>query len=73
MSNKQEPDESPAPAEQLNVRISQELFRRVSTVAASLGKTLAAFVGETLDERTKEHKSDIERLRSRERVPKRWQ
>jgi predicted HicB family RNase H-like nuclease len=58
---------------QLNVRVSEELLRRVNAVAGAMGKTLANFVSETLDERTKEHKADVERIAEREKAPKKWQ
>jgi predicted HicB family RNase H-like nuclease len=60
-------------ADQLNVRIPTELFRRVSAVAGATGKTLAKFVSETLDERTKEHKPEVEKIAEREKQPKQWQ
>ena len=60
------------PTEQLNVRIPRELIRRVTSVAGAVGKSLADFVGETLDERTKEHKADVDKIRKREELPKNW-
>jgi predicted HicB family RNase H-like nuclease len=57
---------------QLNVRIPEELIRRVSAVAGASGKSLADFVGETLDERTKEHTEDVQRMAQREKKPKKW-
>lgn len=70
MSNKDE-SESKSTTEQLNVRIPQELLRRVSAVAAALGVSLGSFVANVLDERTRDHKSDIEKIRNREKMPKR--
>ena len=58
--------------DQLNVRISTELFRRVSAVAGASGKSLTDFVSETLDERTALHREDVARIVERERLPKRW-
>jgi len=56
------------------------LLIRLNKVAGALGKTLKEFVTEALDARTKEHKSDVEkiaehekRIAEREKVPKRWQ
>ena len=59
--------------DQLNVRVPTELFRRVSAVAGAMGETLAKFVIDTLDERTKEHKMDVQRISEREKSPKKWQ
>jgi predicted HicB family RNase H-like nuclease len=59
--------------DQLNVRVPTDLFRRVSAVAGATGKTLARFVSEALDERTKDHKLDVEKIAEREKVPKKWQ
>jgi predicted HicB family RNase H-like nuclease len=74
MDNK--PSTQPAPNRkdkgQLNVRLPDELLRRVSAVAGAIGKTVTDFVSETLDERTKEHKPDIEKIAERERLLKRW-
>lgn len=36
-------------------------------------KSLQDFVTETLDERTKEHKEDVQRMAEREQEPKKWQ
>jgi len=65
---------------QLSVRVPEELLIRLNKVAGALGKTLKEFVTEALDARTKEHKSDVEkiaehekRIAEREKVPKRWQ
>jgi len=41
--------------------------------AAGADKKLAAFVIEALDERTKDHKEDVQRIAEREKVPKKWQ
>jgi predicted HicB family RNase H-like nuclease len=57
---------------QLNVRVPDELFRRVSSVAGAKGDTLANFVIEALDERTKDHKDDVQRIADREAIPKKW-
>lgn len=59
-------------ADQLNVRVPTELFRRVSSVAGAMGQTLTKFVSDTLDERTKEHKLEVEKMIEREKVPKQW-
>lgn len=58
---------------QLNVRLPEELIRRVGAVAAARGETLAKFVNDALDERTKEHKIDVQRITEREKSPKKWQ
>jgi predicted HicB family RNase H-like nuclease len=58
---------------QLNVRLPEELLRRVNAIAGAAGKTVTAFVSEALDERTQEHKADVERIAERERQPKKWQ
>ena len=58
---------------QLNVRLPEELLRRVSAVAGAAGKTLTAFVSEALEERTKDHKADVDRIAEREKQPKKWQ
>jgi predicted HicB family RNase H-like nuclease len=58
---------------QLNVRLPDELLRRVNAVAGAAGKKLTTFVSETLDERTKDHKADVERIAEREKQPKQWQ
>jgi hypothetical protein len=57
---------------QLNVRLPDELLRRVNAVAGAAGKKLTEFVSETLDERTKDHKADVERIAAREKLPKKW-
>jgi predicted HicB family RNase H-like nuclease len=59
--------------DQLNVRIPRELFRRVNMAAAGADKKLASFVIEALEERTKEHQADVQRIAEREKVPKKWQ
>ncbi len=59
--------------DQLNVRVPDELFRRVSSVAGAKGQTLAKFVIEALDERTKEHTTEVQTIAEREKVPKKWQ
>lgn len=59
--------------QQLNIRVPDELFRRVNSVAGATGKTLTTFVTETLDERTKAHKEDVERMAAREKITKKWQ
>lgn len=59
--------------DQLNVRVPRELFRRVNMAAAGADKKLAAFVIEALDERTKDHKGDVQKITEREKVPKKWQ
>jgi predicted HicB family RNase H-like nuclease len=59
--------------DQLNVRISTELLRRINSVAGAAGKTLTEFVTETLDERTKAHKPDVDRIAEREKLPRKWQ
>jgi predicted HicB family RNase H-like nuclease len=58
---------------QLNVRLSDDLLRRVNSVAGAMGKTLTDFVSETLDERTKDHKANVEKIAEREKLPRRWQ
>jgi predicted HicB family RNase H-like nuclease len=58
---------------QLNVLLSDELVRRVSSVAGASGKTLVQFVSEALDERTRGHKPDVQRIANREKSPKKWQ
>jgi predicted HicB family RNase H-like nuclease len=58
---------------QLNVRISTELFRRVCVVAGAKGQTLAKFVADTLDERTRQHKIEVDQIVEREATPKNWQ
>ena len=59
--------------DQLNVRVPEELLRRVSSVAGATGKTLAKFVTDILDERTKGHKGDVQKIAEREKAPKKWQ
>ena len=59
--------------DQLNVRVTNELFRRVNSVAGARGETLTKFVNDVLAERTKGSEEDVERIAARERVPKRWQ
>jgi predicted HicB family RNase H-like nuclease len=59
--------------DQLNVRVPTELFRRVSSVAGAKGDTLAKFVIEALDERTKDHQTDVQRIADREQSPRKWQ
>ena len=59
--------------DQLNVRVSTELFRRVDVVAGARGETIAKFVSDTLDERTKEHTPEVEKIIEREKEPKKWQ
>lgn len=59
--------------DQLNVRLPRELIRRVGAIAATRGETLAKFVGDTLNERTKEHVLDVQRIADREKSPKKWQ
>ena len=54
------------------MRIPEELYRRVSAVAGADGKSLADFVGDTLDERTKDHIADVAKIAEREKVPKKW-
>ena len=63
---------------QLSVRVPEELLTRLNKVAGAVGKTLREFVSETLDARTKEHESDVEKIAEyekkiaeRERIPKR--
>jgi hypothetical protein len=63
---------SRALTDQLNVRITTELLRRVSAVAGATGKTLAKFVSETLDERTAEHIADVGKIIDREKLQKKW-
>lgn len=58
---------------QLNVRLPEELLRRVNAVAGAAGKTVTAFVSEALNERTQEHKADVEKIAEREKQPKKWQ
>jgi hypothetical protein len=41
--------------------------------AAGANKTLAAFVIEALDERTKGHIENVREITEREAVPKKWQ
>ena len=59
--------------DQLNVRVPTDLFRRVSSVAGAKGDTLAKFVIEALEERTKDHQADVQRIADREKEPKKWQ
>ena len=59
--------------DQLNVRVPDELFRRVNAVAGAMKQSLRQFVTETLDERTKEHKDNTAAITEREKVPKKWQ
>jgi len=59
--------------DQLNVRLPEELIRRVGAVAAARGETLSKFVADALDERTKEHKPDVQKIADREKSPKKWQ
>jgi len=73
MANKQSPAKPPGTLEQLNVRVPTELLRRVSAVAGAKGETLAKFVIETLDIRTKEHQADVQRIAEREKSPRKWQ
>jgi predicted HicB family RNase H-like nuclease len=77
MANKNKEKPSPKPnrtlTDQLNVRVPEELFRRVNSVAGAMGKSLTAFVTETLEERTKDHKTDVQRMVEREKSSKRWQ
>jgi predicted HicB family RNase H-like nuclease len=74
MAKKREPRKpNRALTDQLNVRIPNELFRRVSSVAGAKGETLAKFVAEILDERTKDHVEDVRRIADRETSPKKWQ
>jgi predicted HicB family RNase H-like nuclease len=60
-------------SQQLNIRVPDELFWRVNSVAGAARKTLKQFVTEILDERTKDHKPDVERIYEREKLPKKWQ
>lgn len=57
---------------QLNVRLTEELLRRVNAVAGAMGKPLRDFVSDTLDERTKEHKPEVDKMAEREKLPKNW-
>jgi predicted HicB family RNase H-like nuclease len=52
---------------QLNVRLPEGLLRRVNAVAGAAGKTLTTIVMEALEERTKAHKDDVERMADREK------
>lgn len=58
---------------QLNVRVPEELFRRVNMAAAGAKVTLTKFVTDVLDKRTEGHKADVQRITERESVPKKWQ
>lgn len=60
-------------SQQLNIRVPDELFWRVNSVAGAARKTLKQFVTQILDERTKDHKADVERIAEREKLPKKWQ
>jgi predicted HicB family RNase H-like nuclease len=60
-------------SDQLNVRLPEELMRRLNSVVGAAGKTLTEFVTQVLDERTKDHQADVGRIAERERVPKKWQ
>jgi predicted HicB family RNase H-like nuclease len=78
MANKRRESEQRKPpnrkiTDQLNVRVPRELFRRVNIAAAGADKKLAAFVIEALDERTKDHKGDVQKIAEREKVSKKWQ
>jgi len=57
---------------QLNVRVPEELFRRVNSVAGAKGQSVTDFVTEVLDQRTKDHKEDVARMAEREQQPKSW-
>lgn len=48
---------------QLNVRIPDELMRRVSSVSGSRGESLAKWVADVLDLRTKGQKSKVEDMK----------
>jgi predicted HicB family RNase H-like nuclease len=78
MANKPKKSKSRNPpnrtlTDQLNVRVPKELFRRVNMAAAGANKKLAVFVIEALDERTKDHKDDVQKITEREKIPKKWQ
>jgi hypothetical protein len=53
--------------ESINVRVGEELLRRVNKVAEALGKSQAQFVKDVLDERTKEHQKDVDEIAKVER------
>ena len=66
--------------DQLNVRIPEELMRRITAVAGAKKQSLTQFVIEALDERTKEHKPEVQKIAEqvqkiaeREASPKKWQ
>jgi hypothetical protein len=46
----------------LNVRVGEELLNRINKVAGAMGKSQTEFVKEVLDERTKEHESDVKEI-----------
>ncbi len=73
MANRRRKKPNGTAAEQLNVRVPEELYRRVNSVAGASGKTITDFVTQVLDERTKDHKGDVQRMAQREKVPKKWQ
>jgi len=57
----------------MGASVNWSLFRRVSSVAGAKGDTLAKFVIEALDERTKNHKDDVQKIAEREAMTKKWQ
>ena len=82
MANKAAPSPKPTrkPKRQLNVRLPEDLYRRIERVAEARQEDLAKFVGDTLDQRTKEHENDaakiaeiIGKIAEREKAPKKWQ
>jgi predicted HicB family RNase H-like nuclease len=70
--SKRSPKPNRTLTDQLNVRVPTELLRRVSIVAAGKGDTLAKFVSDALDERTRDHRGDVRRIMEREKSPKKW-
>lgn len=53
---------------QLNIRVPIELRRRVGVIAAARDESLDKFVGDVLDERTKQYVDDVESIAGRERA-----
>ena len=53
--------------EQLNVRIPEELLRRVNMVAGARGKSQADWVAGVLDKRTKRYKKIVAAIMAKEK------
>jgi predicted transcriptional regulator len=78
-SSSRKPKPNRTPRKQLNVRLSEELYRRIEHVAEARQEELAKFVGDTLDERTKQYEKDAAKIAEiiggiadREKSPKKW-